>query len=231
MGGRISVISSVGGFAAAAGLGLAVYVLAVRPWHRRWGAADEEVASPMPGDELVARANFHTTRAISVAAPPSAVWAWLVQIGQGRAGFYSYDFLENLMGLDIHSSHQIRSELQDLQVGDTIAVEPGGSGFQVAALEPNRLLLAYIGGETPGEMGDVFARAGAASSWSFLLKEQVGGGTRLVVRWRARWPLFGSGMGLLIWLALEPVEFLMEQRMMRGIKQRAEAAWLRGVIV
>ena len=79
----------------------------LRPWHSRWGATASEVASTMPGDELFPRAQFQATRAITIAAPPSAVWPWLVQVGYGRAGFYSYDLVENLVGCDIHSTDRI----------------------------------------------------------------------------------------------------------------------------
>jgi len=85
---------------AAAGAGaLAAYVLAVRPWHLRWGATDEEVSRPMPGDELVAHPNVLSTHAITINAPVEEVWPWLVQIGQDKGGFYSYSWLENLVWL------------------------------------------------------------------------------------------------------------------------------------
>ena len=143
-------------------------------------------------------------------------------MGQGRGGLYSYDWLENLMGLDIRSADRILPQFQDLQVGDAIALEPGGSGYRVAILEPNRLLVGYIDGQVPGEMGAVFGRLDAASTWAFLLREQPDASTRLIVRWRARWPLHRLPVGLAIGLLLDPIEFIMEQRMMRGMKQRAE---------
>ena len=89
-------------------------MLVVRPWHRRWGASDEEVGRSLPGDDLVTEANFETTRAITIDARPEEVWPWLVQIGQGRGGFYSYDLLENAMGLDIQSAGQILPQYQGL---------------------------------------------------------------------------------------------------------------------
>ena len=205
--------------------GLAVYLFAVRPWHRRWGATDEEVGQAMPGDDRVENANFETTRAITIKAPPAEVWPWLAQMGQGRGGLYSYDWLENLMGLDIHSADHIVPELQNLQVGDVIALEPGGSGYHVAAIEPNRLLVLYIDGTSGGEMGGFFAKAGAASTWVYLLKELDPATTRLIVRWRARYPLTGVSDPLLflVGLTLDPAEFIMERKMLLGIKKRAEA--------
>lgn len=217
---RLGLVLVCAGIAGAAGL--AAYLVAVGPWHRRWGATDDEVASVMPGDESVVKPNFHTTRAIDIRAPTDRVWPWLVQMGQGRGGLYSYDWLENLMGLDIRSADRILPQFQGLKVGDAIALEPGGSGYRVAMLEPNRLLVGRIDGQVPGEMGALFGRLDAASTWAFLLQERKDASTRLIVRWRARWPLLRSPVGLAIGLLLDPIEFIMEQRMMRGMKQRAE---------
>jgi hypothetical protein len=178
----------------------------------------------MPGDDLVAEANFETTRAIEIDAPAEAVWPWLVQIGQGRAGFYSYDLLENMMGLEIHSAGRIQPQFQDLQVGDTIPLEPEGGGYTVAEIEPNRHLVLFTEGAGESELDKVFEQANAASTWTFLLEKLEGDRTRLIVRWRARWDLRGTPISFLIGLMLDPVEFLMEQKMMRGIKERAEKA-------
>jgi hypothetical protein len=213
---------ALGGLVAAGAAALGGYVLVVRPWHRRWGASDEEVERALPGDDLVPEADFETTRAITIDAGPDEVWPWLVQIGQGRGGFYSYDLLENAMGLDIQSTGQILPQYQSLRVGDTVPVEPEGSGFAVAALEPNRYLLLEIPTEGDTEMDRVFREADAASSWLFLLEELESDQTRLVVRWRARWRLGANAMSFLIGVMLDPVEFAMEQKMMRGIKERAE---------
>jgi hypothetical protein len=96
--------------------------------HRNWGAAPDEVAAVLPGDELVPDPAEQTTLAVSVDAPADEVWAWLVQIGQDRGGMYSYDALENLIGLDIHSTDEIREEWQHLAVGDRVVVVPEGYG-------------------------------------------------------------------------------------------------------
>lgn len=214
----------IGGLSIAGGLGLGAYMSAIRPWHRRWGATDKEVAGSMPGDELVPDANFEMTRALDINAPVEAVWPWLVQIGQGRGGFYSYNLLENMMGLDIHSAAQIVPEWQDLQAGDRIPLEPGGGGYTVAEIVPNRHLVLYTDGRGDSELDKVFRQANAASTWTFLLDRLDNQRTRLVVRWRARWDLSGSPVSLLIGLMLDPIEFLMERKMMQGIRGRAEAA-------
>lgn len=210
------------GLTAAAGAGVAAYLFAFRPWHRRWGATDAELSAAMPGDDLVPGANFASTRAITIDVPPEAVWPWLVQIGQGRGGFYSYDTLENLVDLDIHSADQILPQFQDLQMSDTIPLEPGGGAYTVAKIEPPRHLVLFTDGSGDSEFDKIFRTTQAASTWAFVLAQPQPGHTRLIVRWRARWDLCTSPTALLIGLMLEPIEFLMEQKMMRGIKQRAE---------
>ena len=120
---RIAVWVAVAG----AGL-LAAYTRLVRPWALHWGATKEEAARPLPGDELVAKADYVATRAITIDAPPRDVWPWLVQIDSGRAGWYSYDRLDNA---GVPSATEIIPELQRLAVGDLIPMWPArtsGSG-------------------------------------------------------------------------------------------------------
>jgi hypothetical protein len=202
---------------------LSAYLLVVGPWQRRWGATQAEVAMPMPGDERVRQANFATTRAITIQAPPQQVWPWLAQMGQGRGGLYSYDLLENLVGLDFHSAGRILPEFQELKPGAVIPLEPGGTGYRVVEVEPNRQLVLYAAEADFGSSG--VSLAGGESTWVFLLQPVGAQATRLVVRWRARFPYWRSNRPLifLVGLALDPVEFLMERKMMLGIKQRAEA--------
>jgi hypothetical protein len=118
----------------------AAYWFIVKPWHNRWGATDEEVARPLPGDEFVPEAKIGATHAITIYAPPAQVWPWLVQLGQGRSGFYSYDFIETAMGLDIQAARQIKPEHQELAVGDLIPLAPDGFGVPVAILEKEKAL-------------------------------------------------------------------------------------------
>jgi hypothetical protein len=221
---RSSALSVLAGLAATGAAGIAVYVAAVRPWHRHWGATDGEVAREMPGDEMVTAPNFETTRAITIEARPEEVWPWLVQLGQGRGGFYSYDVLENMIGLDINSASQISPELQDLKVGDVIALMAEGDGMTVAEMVPNRHLVLFVDTEAEGPLYEVFRQASASTTWVFLLEAIDETSTRLIVRWRARWDLGRSPMSFLTGLVLDPMEFIMGQKMMRGIKERAEAA-------
>lgn len=124
-----------------AGLGIMFLVLVlgylvIRPFHLHWGATVEEVSQTMPGD----LEHIGWTRAITIEATPEEVWAWLVQWGQGRGGWYSYDWLENLMGFDIHTADRIMPEYQDLKVGDPICMAEGFCTSHVTVLEPNQWL-------------------------------------------------------------------------------------------
>jgi hypothetical protein len=111
------------------------YIL-IRPYHLRWGATDAEVAAPMPGDT----GGRSWTRAITIQSSPQAIWPWLMQWGQGRGGWYSYDWLENLFGLDIHTADRILPEYQNLRIGDDICMGKGFCVSKVSILEPNHWL-------------------------------------------------------------------------------------------
>jgi hypothetical protein len=124
---------------------LLVYLFAVGPWQAHWGATDAEVSQAMPGDELVAQPQNQTTRAITVDAPAASVWPWLVQIGQGRGGLYSYEMLENLIGCDMHNADTIIPAFQNTGMGDKVRMYPEGSGpppYTVAKIVPGQALIA-----------------------------------------------------------------------------------------
>lgn len=199
----------------AAVLAIAVaYPLAILRWHRRWGASDAELRQALPGDERVPHPKLASTRAITIRAPREQVWAWLVQIGQGRGGFYSYDWLENLVGCNIHSADRIIPELQSLKVGDKVRMMPESSPmpppWTVVALEPGRALVLENGG--PDEP--------AHSTWAFVLQEAGPGSTRVIARSRTDYQ--PGLMNAILWRTVEPVSFVMERGMLRGIRQRAE---------
>lgn len=183
----------------------------LRRWYQRWGATPGEAARPLPGDELVPSPRLTTTRAISIAAPVQIVWSWLVQIGQGRGGFYSYRSLENLAGCSIGSEDRIVPALQVLQVGDRIELGPVGyPNFTVAAVDRMRSLVLHSRDDQ------------AMIAWAFVLELDERGDTRLIVRDRTDFvPTLGQ---YLIWRFLsEPIHFVMERKMLLGLKQRAEA--------
>jgi len=189
----------------------AAYVLFLRPWTVAWGATEEEQVRSMPGDDLVDRPLLGATRAVTVAAPPGEVWPWIVQIGQGRGGFYSYTWLANgLLRLGIRNAERVHPEWQELRLGDVIRLAPEGRRpppIPVRRVEPDRFLV--LGDRSPD----------AATSWCFGLYP-VAGGTRLVFRTRDRWSL---GPGGLFWMALSEVgSFFMVRKMLAGVRERVE---------
>ena len=112
-----------------------------RPWHLRWGATSAEAGKAMPGDDIIVRAAYRATRAITIGAPPEAVWPWLVQVGCLQAGFYANDLLDNL---GHPSARTILPEFQRLTIGQWVPMSPAPSdttAFKVAGFEPNRWLL------------------------------------------------------------------------------------------
>jgi hypothetical protein len=180
-----------------------------RRWHLGWGATAEEVAAAMPGDALLPHAQFRATRAISIDAPPAAVWPWLVQVGCLRAGWYSNDLLDNL---GRPSATTILPELQHLEVGQWVPMAPSArpsavTAFRVDSFEENAWLLWTK----------------PDSTWAWRLTPVGDTGTRLVTRVHAardwRHPL----LALLGVLLMEFGDFAMQRRMLRGIRARAEA--------
>jgi len=183
-------------------LGL-VYARALRKPILNWGATEAEASAQLPGDELLAGADGVSTRAIDIAAPPAAVWPWLAQMGPApRGGAYTYDWIENLMGLNMHSADRVLPEFQSPQVGDSIAL--GANRMLLARVEPERVLTWL------SEDGNW--------AWTFVL-EPNDRGTRLISRNRFRLPTLVSRIGM---LPMEPGSLVMERKMLQGIRQRAE---------
>lgn len=192
---------------------VAAYLLVGRRRQLRWGASRQEVSARLPGDDLVADPDLIATRAITVRARPSDVWPWIAQLGQNRGGFYSYDVLENLAGCRIHSSDRIVPEWQGVTVGDPVNLAPDVA-LTVAIVDPPRAFV-LTGGVPMGETAPPYD-----FSWSFVLDGQDSI-TRLIVRERYGYTRWWAP------LLVEPVEvvsFLMHQKMLRGIRGRAEAA-------
>jgi hypothetical protein len=187
------------GAALASGL-VAGYLAVGRPLMLHWGATCEELRDPLPGDELVPESATQSTRAVTIDAPLEAVWPWLAQIGQDRAGFYSYERLENLAGCDMHNADEIHPEWQSREPGELVPLHPR-TGLPVALFEPNRVL--------------------ALQGWgAFVLKPLGSGRTRLIARGRVRRGVASFANALL----MEIPHFAMERKMLLGIKERAERA-------
>ncbi len=182
-------------------------------WISRWGADDDEITAVLPGDELVVTGAPRTTRALTIDAPVEMVWPWLAQIGEDRGGFYSYSWLERAAGAQIHNVNRIHSEWQNIRVGDTIwlARRYGERARQVvAAVKPKSHLVLM----SPDDFRRVQRGEKASGAWTFCLRGHIGW-TRLVVR--------GSG-GAVGHSLFDIPHFVMEQKMMRGIRDRAEQA-------
>jgi len=194
--------SALGGAAA-----LAAYALLIRPWHLRWGATDEEVKMTLPGDELVEHPQLNATHAITIKAPVQKIWPWLLQIGQNRGGFYSYTWLENLVGCNMQNAERIVPEWQDLKVGDEVWLHPKAPPLRVLAIEPEQAIVLE-------------------KSWGFFLRPVDKNATRLIIRGRGDFnpDLNNSLLNLVLWRGIfEPAHFIMERKMLLGIKRRAEA--------
>jgi hypothetical protein len=195
---------------AAAAVAALVYWRVLRPWQRHWGAAGDEIARAMPGDEWVSNPQYQTTMAISIRAAPSEVWPWLAQLGKGRGGLYSYDALDRLFGfLDAPSADRILPQYQQIKAGDVIPIGRGRP-FPVEYVDPPRALVLA------GEEGSV------RWTWQFGLYEGPPNTTRLLSRNRVA---AGAGIGgRLMPVFIETPAFLMTRAMLKGIRRRAERA-------
>jgi hypothetical protein len=180
--------------------------------HLRWGASDAEVAAVMPGDELVPDPSFNATRAMTIDAPPEAVWPWVVQIGYGRAGWYSYDLFDNAAR---RSAEAVLPAFQHPKVGDWVPMAAKvneATAFKIKAFEPSRWMLW----EKP------------QSTWAWKLTPLGDRRTRLVVRLKAVYDWHTPGSALLTLILLEFADFPMMRKQLRGMRRRAQAERLVG---
>ncbi|MGW3542199.1 SRPBCC family protein [Nocardia niigatensis] len=203
---KTSTATAIGLASALTGLA-AGYRLFARTKCVTWGSTTDEVGRAMPGDDLLPGAGTVTTRAITVAATPEQIWPWLVQMGPGRAGAYTYDWVENLLGLDMHSADEILPQYQQLAVDDVLPMGKSGPAMRVAVLDrPHAVVLAS---------------ADHHWVWAYGLYPTQEG-TRLVSRNRIDLPDAGPLQRLFYMLIMEPGSLIMEAKMLRGIKERAE---------
>jgi hypothetical protein len=228
------------GLAAVAGAAALTYRFAVLPWFRTWGVNPTDSARSLAGDDIIPGALTAETRVITIEAPADAIWPWLVQMGFGRGGWYSYDPID----MSGTSSHEILPEHQSLAVGDIVPTHPGG-GFLVKELDPGRSLVLYSDTDLVRQQAQTAAAdpelaspanlqvtsavlestqpVDFAATWAFVLDPLPGGGTKLIERFRVRFgetdkpwtrytlPMVGFGV------------FMMMRKQMLGIKQRAES--------
>jgi hypothetical protein len=204
---HVAGVTAIGG-AAVSG------VLAVRRWQLRWGATSQEAGASLPGDDIIASPDLTATRAITIGTPAGQVWPWIAQLGQGRGGFYSYDFLENLAGCDIHSASRIVPQWQDVGPGDQIKLAPQVA-LAVAVVEQEESLVLH-GGVPMANTSPPYD-----FTWAFVLKDEPGGATRLLVRERYA---FMRPWARVLVEPVEAVSFVMSQKMLRGIRDRAEGS-------
>jgi hypothetical protein len=199
----ICVARTAGWLTAAGAVALAAYLLWIRPWHLTWGATSQEVARAMPGDEIVKHPTFNATRAITIEAPQEKIWPWLVQVGCRRAGWYSYDWIDNMA---IPSAERILPEFQNLNVGDIVPMSPDGKeGLRVKAIDPNRSMLWE----------------GKNTTWAWRLDKLDQRHTRLVTRVHMHYDL--TSPWIIFDLLFDPGDFVMMRKMLLGIKQRSES--------
>jgi hypothetical protein len=187
---------------------LAVIVVALlTPWMDRWGATDEEIAATFPGDELLPEPASFVNRAITVNAPPEYIYPWIVQLDARKGGWYSYTWLEGLIGCSMVNADRIHPEWQNLQVGDNVNMcpdEPAPPPYIVVQIHPNQAIV--LGHQENGEWVDVY---------QFVILPQADGSSRLILRTRT---MAVGGF----WTIIHPGIFIMERGMLFGIKERAE---------
>jgi hypothetical protein len=200
------------------------YLYIIRPWHLHWGAAHLDRMAVLPGDALSPFASATVTHAANIDAPAEAVWRWLVQIGQDRGGFYSYSFLENLIGCDVHNAFRVVPEWQQRAIGDTVWFGSpkrfGGRARMIAAVvEPMHALVLV----TPADWELIRkGKEGLDTTWAFVLQRKGVNTTRLIARQRsaANVTLWQRVINLVFW---EPAHFVMERKTLLTIKKLAEA--------
>ena len=222
MRGRRMALSGLVAAAAVAGVAAVAYGRCFDPWHQRWGATDGELGLRLPGDELLAGPAHQITRAITVEASREDVWPWLVQLGADRGGFYTYDWLENLFGLDIHNADTIVPGWQRLEVGDMVwAAGSRTGGWVVELIVPNRALVMKVADVDTRRAVTRHDGIGFEFQWTFALRERPGGGTRLIVRERVAY-----GRLLTRWLMapVGPISFVITRNTLLGVRRLVEGA-------
>jgi hypothetical protein len=199
-----------GVLAVGVGAGIAVvgYLTVGRKPCLTWGATAADIDRPMPGDDLLPDPDLFSTRAVRVQAPPSAIWPWLMQMGSGKGGVYTYDWIENLFGLNMHSVDVILPQFQERSVGDVELLGKHGPRLRVEILDPQSAIVLRSEDEN--------------WVWAFGLYPRPDGRTALVSRNRIRTPDAPALLRAFNVMVMEPGSLVMERKMLLGIKLRAE---------
>jgi hypothetical protein len=178
-------------------------------WYSRWGSTENERAQVLPGDEYTPHPKGGYTQAIGIQAPARAIWPWIVQTGQDKGGFYSYELLENMIGCNIHNIDHIIPDFQSIDIGDSLILHPRVPGVPAAVVEPERALV--YGGRQNEYTGNV---------WTFFLNQEDTQ-TRFIARWSFEYkPSWLNIIGY-NWL-LEPIAAIMQRKMLLTIKRLSE---------
>lgn len=193
-------------------IGLAILVVGaiilLTPWMDRWGATDQEIAATFPGDELVVNPASFVNRAVTIHARPEQIYPWIVQLGAGKGGYYSYTWLETyLLNCPLVNADRIHTEWQDLKVGDEVRMCPQQSGpppYIVAMMKPDQAVV--LGHQESGKWVDL---------WQFVILPQADGTSRLILRTRT---MAVGGF----WDVIHPGIFVMERGLLLGVRDRAE---------
>jgi hypothetical protein len=205
---------------AALGAGYVAMLFVNRRWHQHWGATDDEIRRPFPGDELIRKSKLDSTHGITVNAPVEQVWPWLMQLGyEGRAGFYSYDRLERLIGA--RNTNRLNADIRPLREGDQVPFYPGMPLIVAKVDPPHALVLWQVasGGKAVDPNGP-WGEDYVAWSWAFVLEPADVDATRLLTRMRVDYR--PATKWVPVQLVLEPAHFVMGRRQLLGIRERVE---------
>ena len=187
-------------------------------WLRHWGSHLQERERVWPGDQYVSSNHETYTRAIDIDAPADSVWPWIVQFGLGRAGFYSYELLERIAGIPVVNVESIEPSMQSLTIGDEILLHPKAPGIPVADLEPGRRICFGV----RDDADTTVSRSDPARSWSIYVEPVSDTSCRLLLRGCIESPREPTWLKRIGGALEAPIDFVMEQRMIRTIKRLAE---------
>ena len=198
----------------------------VRSKIRKWGSTEEELKRELPGDEIVKEVKGWYNHAVTINAAPADVWPWILQLGQNKGGFYSYELLENIVGSKIHNADRIVPEFQNTAVGDKVMMTPKAAPYIVTAIEPGRAfvlqLRVNLATQETVDAAEPLPQKFQDSSWLFFVEETVEGATRLTTRSRNDWNQ--SKTNTFFYGLFGVISIAMDRKMLKGIRKRAEVA-------